>query len=592
MRENLSLIWAMLSDGERRRFALMLGLSVLMALFEVAGVAAIWPFLSLVGDPTKAGAEWLGPLAGILGDDPTRLTLVVGAAVLVLLVLGMAVRAVGTYAQLRFATACGYALSVRLLQGTLAQPYAWFLSRNSSDLSKDLLSEVDMIARQSILPAMVLTSGLTMTLAIAGVLVLADPGVALGLGGGLGLAYALVFVLLRRPLDRVGRARIGHNATRFRAVQEIGGSIKDIKLRQLEDRALTRFATPAQGVAQTHAVAQALGRLPRYVLEAVIYGSFVALILMLVAWRGQDLAALMPLLGLIGVAAIKLFPALQQVYSQASLIRFTLPALRHLHDTLTRLTMPQATGNPQPIPLKQSLKLTDIAYRYPKADGPSLRGVTVHVPKGATLGIVGGTGSGKTTLVDVILGLLTPTTGQVRVDNQPVTPDRLADWQRGLGYVPQQIFLSDDTITANIAFGVAPEDVDPAAVRGAARLACLADVVAQLPDQFDTLVGEGGVRLSGGQRQRIGIARALYHAPQVLVLDEATSALDAVTERAVIAAIRAEDPGRTIIMIAHRLGSLRGCNQIVMLEQGRIVARGSYAELIEGDAAFRDLAHA
>lgn len=595
MLQNYRLVWGLLNKRERWQFIVLLFLTILMGVFEVAGVAAIFPFLSLLSDSslieTNPALAFFARATGL--SDPEKVTMAFGLLVLLMLVLGMAVRAFGTYLQVRFAMMRAFTISTRLLRKYLRQPYVWFLSQNTSEFGQNLLSETDLVVRQCILPAVVLVSNISVTLLMGLVLLIAEPVVALGAIGALAAVYILVYALLRNRLDRIGKERIKHNKARFQVVQEIGGGIKEIKVMGLEDTALQRFFPSALGMARTQTLANVMGKLPRFALEAVIYGGFITVILVMFLVRAQDLSDLLPLFGLLGVAGMKLFPALQQIYAQMSLIRFTAPALIRLHDNMTGLTVPPRHAPGAPMRLTEQLELKDLSFSYPEAEEPTLNGLSTTIAARSTLGIVGGTGAGKTTVVDIILGLLTPTSGSLFVDGVEITPERKGDWQQSLGYVPQNIFLMDDTVTANIAFGVAPEDVDMAAVERAARAANLHEFVLEhLPEGYDTRVGERGVRLSGGQRQRIGIARALYFDPDVLVLDEATSALDNLTEKAVMDAVHNLGGKKTIIMIAHRLSTVQDCDQILLLERGKVAAAGRYEDLLKDSADFRRMVEA
>jgi ABC-type multidrug transport system fused ATPase/permease subunit len=280
-------------------------------------------------------------------------------------------------------------------------------------------------------------------------------------------------------------------------------------------------------------------------------------------------------------------------YTHLTQLRFAGPALDSLHRDLVSLA-PQPVQAPAaaPLPLARAITLEGITYAYPKAPRAAVQGLALEIPAFTTVGLVGATGSGKTTTVDIILGLLEPQAGQLRVDGAPITAENRRAWQRSLGYVPQQIFLADDTVAANIAFGIPKNQIDREAVERAARIANLHDFVTlEMPQGYSTVVGERGIRLSGGQRQRIGIARALYHRPQVLILDEATSALDNLTEQAVMEAVHALGHEITIILIAHRLSTVRDCDHIYLLEKGQLTAQGTYDELVAGNKRFRRMAH-
>jgi ABC-type multidrug transport system fused ATPase/permease subunit len=326
----------------------------------------------------------------------------------------------------------------------------------------------------------------------------------------------------------------------------------------------------------------------------VAFGGMVLLVLGLLVQGNGQLSDILPTLGVFAFAGLRMFPALQQIYNSLTRIRFIGPMLDNVHRDMlqTYIAPPEpVAATAAPLKLRDRLELADVHYAYPSAERAALRGLNLGIAANTTVGIVGGTGAGKTTAVDLILGLLNPDKGELRVDGIPVTAQTMRGWQDVLGYVPQQIFLVDDTVSANIAFGVSPANHDHAAIERAARLAELHDfVVGEMPQGYDTMVGERGVRLSGGQRQRIGIARALYHDPDVLILDEATSALDNLTERAVMDAVQNLGRQKTIIMIAHRLSTVRNCDTIFLLEKGVVIANGSYDALVAGSESFRRLA--
>lgn len=569
-------------------------LTLMMSVFEVVGVAAILPFLSVLGNPelieTNATLATFARLTEL--DDTQHVIIALGLSVFALIIVSMAVRAAVTYLQIRFSLMRAYALSSRLLHGYLSQSYVWFLSRNTSELGQSLLSEVDTVVRESILPAVLLISNVSVVLLIGGLLFLVEPGVAIGATSLLLMTYLLVFFSLRRRLGDVGRKRVTANKARFRVVQETTGGIKELKVMGLEHQSLKRFRTSASSMARYQTTGLVIARLPRYALEATTYGGFILMILLLIMQRGDTMADLIPLLGLIGMSATKLFPALQQMFQQLSSMRFSQPALMRLTQNMAEMAPAQKDADVAPLRLRDALEMSNLHFRYPAGESDTLAGLSLRIPARTTLGIVGGTGAGKTTVIDLILGLLVPDSGEILVDGAPVTPDRIRAWQKSLGYVPQHIFLADDSVASNIAFGVAQEDIDMAAVERAARIANLHDfVVSQLPNGYQTAVGERGVRLSGGQRQRIGIARALYHDPDVLILDEATSALDNVTERAVMEAIHNLGSEKTVIMIAHRLSTVEECDTIFLLEGGRLAAQGTFAELVAENNAFRHMAN-
>jgi ATP-binding cassette, subfamily B, bacterial PglK len=587
------MIWEILTKQERRKFALLFVLMIVMSLFEVMGVAVILPFLQVVSDPTIIDRNWL--LRGyrdFLGlTDNVDVTVAIGLAVFGVIIAGMAVRALASYAEVRFSLMRAYAISTRLLRAYLHQPYVWFLARNSSEFGQNLLAEVDNVVRESMLPAVLLISSSLVTVLIVSLIFVVEPSVAIGAIVLLVGIYAVVYLSLRGWLGRIGEARFIANRDRFHVVQEAMGGIKEVKIMGLEDQFLFRFLGPARAMAQQQTLGLVISRLPRFALEAVCYGGFILMVLVMILRRGDAIAEALPVLGMIGMAGTKLFPSLQQIYAMTTSIRYSSTALTELHHSITTLSEPTAQDTTiPPLRLQDRLELRDLTFRYPASERDTLTGLSITIPARSTVGIVGGTGAGKTTLIDLILCLLRADSGEILVDGQPVTGNRVRAWQNSLGYVPQQIFLSDDTVAANIAFGVDEADRDMAAVERAAVIANLHDFVTQeLPQGYETMVGERGVRLSGGQRQRIGIARALYHDPDVLILDEATSALDNLTERAVMDAVQNLSHQKTVVMIAHRLTTVRNCDVIFLLDHGKLEAEGNYDALMSNSTTFRKM---
>jgi len=363
-----------------------------------------------------------------------------------------------------------------------------------------------------------------------------------------------------------------------------------VKLASLEKVYVQRFASPAQTYAQHQASAQVISQLPRFALEAIAFGGMLLVVLYLMA-RSGGFAEALPVVALYALAGYRLMPALQQVYGAITQLRFVGPALEALHRDISDFQPFYEYENGNLQPLTQSIAIKNIFYRYPNAARLALKDVSLNIKARTTVGLVGATGSGKTTTVDLILGLLEPNAGTLEVDGKIIDKSNRRAWQRCLGYVPQQIYLSDDTVAANIAFGVAPEAIDQIAVERAAKIANLHEFVSnEMPDGYKTSVGERGVRLSGGQRQRIGIARALYHNPQVLILDEATSALDNLTEQAVMEAVHNLGHNVTIILIAHRLSTVKECDTIFFLDKGEIHGHGTFEELTLSNERFRAMA--
>lgn len=598
MRHTIRKLLALLSHEERRRGYVLLGMVVIMAILDMVGIASIMPFMSVLSNPdVVVSNKYLAAVYREMNFTSAESFLAfLGLSVFLLLLFSTAFKALTTYSLLRFSQMREYSISRRLVSGYLHQPYEWFLNRHSADLGKTVLSEVGQVINGSVVPVMQLIAQSAVAVAIVSLLIVTNPVVAASMVSGLGAIYATIYISSRRYLSRIGTERVRANRQRYQVTHDAFGGIKDVKIAGLEGALLKRFDDPAERFAKCQTASQVVGQLPRYALEVVAFGGMLSLAVYTIRLPG-GMGAALPLIALYGLAGFRLLPALQQIYMHLSRIRFSGPALDRLHTDVSALPpfseVSYAAGTSKAPSLTDGLALVDVTYRYPNAQREALRGLSMEVPAHSIVGLVGTTGSGKTTAVDVLLGLLSPQSGQLVVNGVPVSAVNLRAWQRMVGYVPQQVFLTDDTVAANIAFGVPADDIDHAAVERAGRVANLHEFVStQLPQGYLTAIGERGVRLSGGQRQRIGIARALYHDPEVLVLDEATSALDNLTEQAVMEAVNNLGHRKTIVLIAHRLSTVRECDMIFILEDGKLVDQGGYVELLERNARFRAMAGA
>lgn len=592
-------LFDLLDRRERWRFFQLMALIILSALVEMVGVASILPFLAAVADPAAAKDSRILSRVYEMGGftDDRSFLIFLGSVVFGIVVLGLVTKTASVYAIARFSRYRDYSIGYRLLRGYMSQPYVWFLRRHSADLGRKILKEVNEVVSNALMPSIrVLAQSFTL-LCLTILLILVNPLIALSSLVVLGGAYVGVYLTVRKWLARLGQAYSKANLMRFKIGQESIGGIKEVKILGLEDSYLEQFRQPSLQLAKSESAIQTIAEVPRNFLETVAFGGMILLIMALLLTGDGTLGDILPVLGVFAFAGLRMFPAVQQIYMSLSYLRYTSEALNVVHrDTvetganLETRPFPKADA---PLGVRQEIRLQDIHYTYPQAEKPVLQGLSLTVPARTTVGIVGGTGAGKTTSVDIILGLLTPDRGVLSVDGQPVTEARMRAWQDSIGYVPQAIYLVDDTVAANIALGIPPEKIDMAAVERAARVANLHDfVVTEMDQGYQSHVGERGVRLSGGQRQRIGIARALYHDPDVLILDEATSALDNLTERAVMEAVHNLGHEKTIIMIAHRLSTVKDCDTIFLLEKGRLAAQGTYDALVEGNETFRRMATA
>ena len=590
---NVRRILSLLNDADRRRLYLLVVLSVVTALLETIGIASVIPFLAVVASPEAAlENRWVHLAYTTLGFESTNSFLVfLGLGVFALLTVTNAMAALTMWILFRLSWMAGHRVSVRILTDYLYRPYEFFLNRNSAELGSKLLAEVWEVIQGVILPSIKLIARGFSAFFILVLLIIVDPILALAVAIVLGGMYSGVFALVRRRLAALGGTRFDANRGRYQAVNEAFGGIKDLKVLGRERSYIKRFSGPSRAFSRSQAAHQVIGMLPTYGLEVVLFGGILLIVVYLLAF-GRGVGEVLPIVGLYAFASYRLKPALTQIFQSMTKLRYSIVALDRLYDDLRPRDQVVETDRQTlaPLSLTDTLELRGVSYSYPGTDVPVFDGFDLSIEANTSVAFVGSTGSGKTTLVDIIMGLLAPQRGELIVDGEPLCEARMGAWQNSVGYVPQHIYLSDISIAWNIAFGVAEAEIDMAAVEHAAKLANIHDfIVNELPSGYETVVGERGVRLSGGQRQRIGIARALYHDPEILILDEATSALDGVTEESIFAAVNGIRHAKTIIMIAHRISTVRDCDTIYLLDHGRIVAQGTYDELLRSSETFRTM---
>tara|TARA_B110000037_G_scaffold92801_1_gene109327 strand:+ start:173 stop:1963 length:1791 start_codon:yes stop_codon:yes gene_type:complete len=582
----------LLTVREHKSTAFLLGMILIMALIDMIGVASILPFMAVLTNPniieTNNFLNSMFEASKIFGiENNQEFLFVLGLLVFLLLITSLSVRAITTYVQLRFIQMLEYSMTKRLIEGYLHQPYSWFLSRHSADIGKNILSEVAGVIGGGIKPIIEIIAKSMVAIALITLLFLANPKLTLIIGLLLGGTYMLIFYFIRSYLRKIGEKRLANNELRFKSVIEAFGAAKEVKVGGLEQTYVERFSEPSYIFAKTQASSGVIGQLPRYILEAIAFGGVLLIILYMMAQSGNFGTAL-PILSLYVFAGYRLMPALQQIYSSFTQLAFIGPSIEKLHEDIKSLKPYNRNQDQSALSFNKSITLKNVHYNYPNASRTALKDINLIIPIKSTVGLVGATGSGKTTTVDIILGLLEAKKGTLEIDGKIITQQNKRSWQKAIGYVPQHIYLTDDTISANIAFGVEIEDINQEAVEKASKIANLHEfIIDELPKKYQTTIGERGVRLSGGQRQRIGIARALYHNPQVLILDEATSALDNQTEKAVMDAVNNLNKDRTIILIAHRLGTVKNCDTIFLLDKGQLQHKGTFEELINVSENFR-----
>ena len=411
-------------------------------------------------------------------------------------------------------------------------------------------------------------------------LIITNPKLTFIIGISLGVIYGLIFYIVRNYLGRIGKERLKNNKLRFTTINEAFSAAKEVKLGGLEKFFIKNFSDSAKNYATANATSQVIAQLPRFIVEGVAFGGILLIVLYIISQTGSFNNAL-PIISLYIFAGYRLIPAIQQIYISFTKLTFISPSLEKLCSEIKNIeTFPNKFDQDAIFP-HESITLNNVYFHYPNSSRTAVKNINLNIPAKSTVGLVGITGSGKTTTVDIILGLLEAQKGTLKVDGKIITKQNIRSWQRSIGYVPQNIYLSDDSIYSNIAFGVDQENINKEAVIKACKIANLHEfIIRELPNQYQTAIGERGVRLSGGQRQRIGIARALYHNPHVLILDEATNALDNQTEKIVMESISNINKDVTIILIAHRLDTVKNCDIIYKFDQGQLIGKGNYKEMI------------
>ncbi|RZT90807.1 ATP-binding cassette subfamily B protein [Azospira oryzae] len=578
----LSRLWAHIGQGQRRQLFLLILLMMVVALAEMVSIGAIFPFLAVLTGPERVFNHPLGQYFAFLFGlvEPRQLLLPITLLFAVAIVLAGCMRLLLVWVQTNISYAIGSDLALDVYRRTLYQPYAVHTSRNSSEIINGVYSKASGISSYVILPLVTIVSTATLVAAILVTLIGVDPFTSLLALAGFGVIYGGVIKLTHRRLFRNSRLVADEAGRVIKSLQEGLGGIRDVLIDRTQDVYCGAFRKADLSMRAAQINSTFIAQSPRFAMEALGMLLIATLAYNLAQGDGGIVSA-MPVLGALALGAQRLLPLLQQCFQAWSSIRSNQASLA---DTLDLLEQPMPEharqGDVPPLVFERNIRLDDVYFRYSPESDWVLRGVSLEIPKGSRVGVMGETGCGKSTMLDIVMGLLSPTSGSLAVDGVVIGAENGNGWQAHIAHVPQSVFLADSSIASNIAFGVPVDEIDMERVREAALRAQLLDTIQSWPEQFDTRVGERGVRLSGGQRQRIGIARALYKRADVLVFDEATSALDNETERAVMESIQALGADTTVLIIAHRLNTLNSCNIIVELGKGQVARVGSYRDIL------------
>ena len=596
MISRLKKLFFLIGKSGRTKFFILLALMVVNSLLEMVGIGSIPVFIIIVSNPNMVlQHKWAGPIITSLNITTSKDLMLWGSIFLILIfVLKNSFFSFLIYIKTRVIYNEQVRLGNRLFKAYMKASYTFFLNRNSAELLRNVNGETKLIISNIIIPLLqIFLEGLVL-LTIVILLIAVEPVISLLTFASIGTVSFLFIRMTNKKTKAYGKEAQQHRKKMNKIVLEGISGIKDIIVLGRENIFLDRYNFSAVRTAISIRYKQIINQLPKPFMETIAVTGMLFIALMLLV-LGREVKSLLPILTLFGVATMRLLPIFKTIVSDYTDIRYNIYAIDPVYNDLKLL---EKDADKQikkekkiylkPYPFTSQIVFKNVSYRYPHGHAEAIRNINLNIPRGAAIGFVGPSGAGKTTIVDILLGLLEPQQGQVLVDNQNIFQN-VKCWQRNVGYIPQFIYLNDDTIRRNIAFGLPDEAIDAAKLEEALHAAQLETLIRELPEGLDTVIGERGIRLSGGQRQRIGIARALYNNPQVLIMDEATSALDNITEKDVIEAIEHLRGDRTIIMIAHRLTTVQNCDVIYLMNEGSILEHGSYEYLLESSSEFRKM---
>lgn len=566
---------------------------LLLGFFEVIGIASVLPFMELLSKPDALDSSQFLTYVYDLFNFQTYRSFVIatGSFIIATITFANLLGIFSQYFHLKFSWNLAHRMSTNLLKVYAQKPYSFYLKRNTSDLRAYLLNEVVALTSGVLIPIIEFVSRTIICIIILTLLLLVSPLATLVMGLFLGGSYGLIYLTQRKVLKRLGKEKIAANTSRFRYLEEMLTGIKTVKTYAAQSFFYDRFAKESKKFSLIQPKVQMTYATPKYLLEILAMGGVLAITMYFFVTSGNLLKSL-PRLTLYAIAGYRLLPALQKAFSAIAKVKHSMPSLHKLYDDLMVAKKIEDLEEPVVVPMafQKHIELRDISFRYDSEGAQVLDNLSLDINKGDMVAFVGSTGSGKTTLIDILTGLLNPDTGELIVDGTPINSKNIEQWQRNIAYVPQDVYLYDDTIRANITFGLNGGGYDDHRMNKALELAGISTFIQEeLPEGLETMIGERGVRLSGGQRQRLGLARALYSDPTVLVLDETTSALDNITEKGIIESLLSLPDEITIVMIAHRLSTVQYADTIFLLGNGGVVGSGSYNELIKSNETFKEM---
>jgi len=516
----------------------------------------------------------------------------IGIAVLVYMALSNAFVAFVDWIQVRFSMRVAHRLAGRMIRSYINEPYEFFLTRGSVDLLKRVVQEVNIFVQQVLIAGLNVVSKGLVAFVIFLLLFIVDAKLATIVFMVLGGSYAAIYLVKRNLLLSLGQERLEANAVRFKSVSDLMTGIKEIQLYDARSYFYRRFFDASLRLSKIFPRIHLISQTPRYLVETLAYGGILLVTLYLLEFKGS-IGDVIPVLSLYVLSGYRLIPSVQGMFQSVTIVKQAWPVVDEIitdyNRNGSRIAISRSVSQDR-LPFEDTFSFKDVSFTYQGEDSAVLKSISFDIKRGSHVAFVGRTGSGKTTLVDVLTGLLSPTSGEITVDGTPLTNENMVRWQQQIGYVTQELFLFDDSVARNIAFGVPDDEIDLDRVKDAAKVAQAHEfIMEQLPKGYDTMIGERGVRLSGGQRIRLGLARALYRRPSVLIMDEATSALDTITERAIIDELVQSPAEFTLILIAHRMSTVKSCSPIFLIEDGILSDAGTFSDLLKTSETFSEM---
>lgn len=572
----------LLSKRDKKVTIMLTLLLLFVALIDSLGVASIMPFVAILSKPALIENNvYLAHIYNFLSfENHKNFLFFLTLSVLFVLIVSSILRAFALWSTLRFTYSQEHILGMKLIDNYLSQPYEWFLNRHSADLGKFILSETEKVIQGCLLPLMIIISHGSIIIFLLLLLIFIQPMITIYFCMTLAGSYGIIYLVFKNVIAKYSPERVIVNKNRFEILNGVFGGIKDIKLNGTENAFIDAYRMSGQRYAHLLAQEQIIGQIPKYIFESVSFGGMLLVTLYLISSYEQIETAI-PFIALYAFAGYKIMPSIQQVYFAITRLQFASSILDEIEKELSIPKSKNVLHKKNALSPNKYLHLKNISYNYPGSDVFVLQNLNLKINSYTTVGIVGKTGSGKTTLIDLMLGLLIPRAGSFFVDDKKITSRNLRAWQKSVGYVSQSSFFTEGSILSNIAFGISAEKIDRSRVEEVAKIANIHDFITSMPYGYNSQIGERGIRLSGGQKQRIAIARALYKKPKFLILDEATSSLDSLTEKSVMESIRLLSHKITIVIVAHRLITLKSCDVIYEFNRGKLSLIGNYAHLLK-----------